>query len=162
MNNNTILTQLLAWLEDNINAQSDQHFDNEGKVNSDMVYKALTTQLTTLPPCEALKQHLARSHALLAQVIHLQRIHRPVEHWQPTLMTLIERRTSGGVFVSPSTHPAPYREFHYYSDENGTLWALLVLDDSDGIVDVYLHPELYADPEVFALSLFSQTQEARG
>ncbi|WP_242457055.1 hypothetical protein [Vibrio parahaemolyticus] len=34
------------------------HFDNAGQINSEMVYQALAMQLSTLPPCEALKQHL--------------------------------------------------------------------------------------------------------
>jgi len=111
-------------------------------------------QLTSLPPCEALKQHLTLSHALLAQTIHLQRIRRPSEAWQPQLMSLVERKTSGGLFVSPCTNPEPYREFHYYCDEHNTLWALMVMDIDGGIADVYLHPALYADPEVFAICTF--------
>ncbi|MFA0142174.1 hypothetical protein AB4430_10405 [Vibrio kanaloae] len=157
-NTNHVLTELMAWLDDNMANQSDLHFDNAGQVDSAAVYQALSMQLTTLPPCDALKAHLTLSHSMLAQVAHLQRVHRPVLAWQPQLITLIERRTSGGLFVSPNTHPEPYLEFHYYSDEHNTLWALMVMDGEDRIMDVYLHPELYGDPEVFALCLLSQTQ----
>ncbi|EGU40535.1 hypothetical protein VII00023_19761, partial [Vibrio ichthyoenteri ATCC 700023] len=111
-NMNHVLTELMAWLEDNMASDSELHFDNDGKVNSEMVYQALSMQLTTLPPCDALKTHLALSHSMLAQVCHLQRVHRPALAWQPQLITLIERRTSGGLFVSPTTNPEPYREFH--------------------------------------------------
>ena len=57
------------------------------------------------------------------QTIHLQRIPYPSATWQSQLITLVERKTSGGLFVSPSTNPEPYREFHYYCDERNTLWA---------------------------------------
>ncbi len=73
----------MAWLQDNIDGESPLHFDNAGQINSEMVYQALAMQLSTLPPCEALKQHLALSYSLLAQVVHLQRVHRPDEKWQP-------------------------------------------------------------------------------
>lgn len=159
MNNmNHVLTELMAWLDDNMANQTDLHFDNDGQVDSAAVYQALSIQLTTLPPCDALKAHLTLSHSMLAQVSHLQRVHRPALSWQSQLITLIERRTSGRVFVSPSTNSDPYREFHYYCDEHNTLWALMVMDNEDRIMDVYLHPELYGDPEVFALCLISQTQ----
>ncbi|WP_045407302.1 DUF957 domain-containing protein [Vibrio jasicida] len=158
---NHILTELMAWLEDNMASESELHFDNDGKVNSEMVYQALSMQLATLPPCDALKTHLALSHSMLAQVCHLQRVHRPALAWQPQLITLIERRTSGGLFVSPATNPEPYREFHYYCDENNTLWALMVMDVQGSIVDVYLHPQLYADPEVFAICTFFTAETAR-
>ena len=153
-NRNHVLTELMAWLEDNMASQTDLHFDNEGKVDSEMVYQALSMQLATLPPCDALKTHLALSHSMLVQVIHLQRVHRPALAWQPQLITLIERKTSGGLFVSPSTNPDPYREFHYYGDEDNTLWALMVMDIQGSIIDVYLHPELYADPEVYVICTF--------
>lgn len=148
------LNQLMSWLEDNIAADSDLHFDNEGKVNSAVMYQALATRLSTLPTCQALKEHLALSHSLLAQVVGLQRVHRPAQSWQPQLLSLIERKTNCGVFVSPSTNPKPYREFHYYHDDNNTLWALLVMDIEESIMDVYLHPELYADPEIFTICTF--------
>lgn len=159
MNNmNHVLTVLIAWLDDNMANQTDLHFDNDGQVDSAAVYQDLSMQLTTLPPCDALKVHLALSHSMLAQVAHLQRVHRPALAWQPQLITLIERRTSGGLFVSPSTNSDPYREFHYYCDEHNVLWALMVMDDQSCIMDVYLHPELYNDPEVFAFCLLSHTQ----
>ncbi|CAH1525888.1 conserved hypothetical protein [Vibrio owensii] len=158
-NMNHVLTELMVWLEDNMTSQSELHFDNKGQIDSAQVYQALTMQLTTLRPCEALKQHLARSHALLAQTMHLLRIHRPDDAVQPRLITLIERSASSGVFVSPNTHPEPYREFHYYIDASNTLWALMVMDEQDRIIDAYLHPELYANPEVFALCAY-QTKEA--
>ena len=154
MNQNEIITALMVWLEDNMVSKSELHFDNEGKVNSELVYQALAMQLTTLPPCEALKQHLALSHAMLAQTVHLQRTPCPSDAWQAQLITLVERKTSGGLFVSPSTNPEPYREFHYYCDEHNTLWALMVVDEQGSIKDVYLHPRLYADPEVFAICAF--------
>ncbi len=119
-------------------------------------------ELSTLPPCEALKQHLALSYSLLAQVVHLQRVHRPNEMWQSQLIRLIEQKTQQGVFVSPSINPEPYQEFHYYHDEHNILWALLVTDSEDRIIDVYLHPELYADPEVFALCLFHSPLNEEG
>ncbi len=159
-NQHQVLAEFMSWLRDNIDGQSNLHFDNEGRINSEMVYQALAMQLTSLPPCEALKQHLTRSHALLAQVIHLQRVHCPDKRWQPKLICLIEHKTNG-LFVSPCINPEPYREFHYYSDEHNTLWALLVMDENDLIIDVYLHPELYGVPEVFATCLpcFSQAEE---
>lgn len=157
-NNHHILTTLMTWLEDNINMQSELHFDDEGNINSEMVYEALAVQLTSLPPSEALKTHLALSHSMLAQVTHLQRVHCPNEAWQSQFITLIERKTSGGLFVSPSTNPEPYREFHYYCDEHNTLWALLVMDIHGAMVEVCLHPELHSDPEMFALGLISQAE----
>ena len=57
------------------------------------------------------------------------------------------------------SEPEPYREFHYYIDANNTLWALMVMDEHERIIDAYLHPELYANPEVFALCVY-QTKEA--
>ncbi|MDG3424711.1 hypothetical protein P5E72_24845, partial [Vibrio parahaemolyticus] len=69
-NQHVALSALMAWLQDNIDGESPLHFDNAGQINSEMVYQALAMQLTTLPPSEALKQHLALSHALLAQVVH--------------------------------------------------------------------------------------------
>ncbi len=161
-NQHVVLSTLMAWLQDNIDGESPLHFDNAGQINSEMVYQALAMQLTTLPPCEALKQHLALSHSLLAQVVHLQRVHRPNEMWQPQFIRLIEDRTAGGVFISPCTNPEPYREFHYYNDEHNILWALLVTDDEDCLIDVYLHPELYADLEVFALCLFHSPLNGEG
>ena len=116
-------------------------------------------QLTSLPPCGALKQHFALSHAVLAQTIHLQRIPCPSEAWQSQLIALVERKTSGGLFVSPCTNPEPYREFHYYCDERNTLWALMVVDVEDNMKEVYLHPHLYADPEVFAICTFFTTED---
>ncbi|HBC3487140.1 TPA: hypothetical protein KDY96_004011 [Vibrio parahaemolyticus] len=161
-NQHVALSALMAWLQDNIDGESPLHFDNAGQINSEMVYQALAMQLSTLPPCEALKQHLALSHSLLAQVVHLQRVHRPDERWQPQFIRLIEQKTQQGVFVSPSINPEPYREFHYYNDEHNTLWALLVMDSEDRIIDVYLHPELYADPEMFALCLFHSPLNGEG
>ncbi|MFM2588212.1 hypothetical protein [Vibrio sp. TBV020] len=158
VNQGHALNQLMIWLEDNMAAESDLHFDNEGKVNSEVMYQALATRLSALPTCQALKEHLALSHTLLAQVVGLQRVHRPAKSWQPQLLTLIERKVRRGVFVSPCTNPKPYREFHYYHDENNTLWALLVMDIEESIVDVYLHPELYADPEVFTICTFFNTK----
>ncbi len=161
-NQHEVLSALMAWLQDNIDGESPLRFDNAGQINSEMVYQALAMQLTTLPPSEALKQHLALSHSLLAQVVHLQRVHCPDERRQPQLIRLIEQKTQQGVFVSPSINPEPYQEFHYYGDEHNTLWALLVMDDEDRIIDVYLHPELYADPEVFALCLFPSPLSGEG
>ena len=158
-NMNHVLTELMAWLEDNMASQSELHFDNEGQIDSAQVYQALAMQLSTLRPCEALKQHFALSHALLAQTMHLLRIHRPDDAIQPRLITLIEHKASNGVFVSPNTHPEPYREFHYHIDASNTLWALMVMDEHERIIDAYLHPELYANPEVFALCVY-QTKEA--
>ncbi len=48
MNQNEIITALMVWLEDNMVSKSELHFDNEGKVNSELVYQALAMQLTTL------------------------------------------------------------------------------------------------------------------
>lgn len=60
--------------------------------------------------------------------MHLQRVHRPDEKWQPQIIRLIEQKTQQGEFVSPSINPEPYREFHYYHDEHNILWALLVME----------------------------------
>ncbi|EGU37804.1 hypothetical protein VII00023_03438, partial [Vibrio ichthyoenteri ATCC 700023] len=48
-----------------------------------------------------------------------------------------------------------------YCGEDNTLWALMVMDVQSSIVDVYLHPELYADPEVFAICTFFTAETAR-
>ncbi|MEZ9218584.1 hypothetical protein AB4087_14785 [Vibrio cyclitrophicus] len=89
-------------------------------------------------------------------------MHRPALIWQSQLITLIERKTPGGRFVSPSTTLDPYSKFHYYSDAHNRLWALMVMDAQDSIIDVYLHPDLYGDPEVFALCLISNAQPRQG
>ncbi|WP_242457056.1 hypothetical protein [Vibrio parahaemolyticus] len=75
---------------------------------------------------------------------------------------MIEQKAQQGEFVSPSINPEPYREFHYYHDEHNILWALLVMDSEDHIIDVYLHPERSADPEVFALCLFHSPLSGEG
>ncbi|WP_299142083.1 hypothetical protein [uncultured Vibrio sp.] len=106
-NMNYVLTELLAWLKDNMTNQTDLHFDKAGQVDSDAVYQALSMQMVTLPPCDALKAHLALSHSMLAQVAHLQRVHRPDFTWQSQLIYLIERKTLGGLFVSPNTNSDP-------------------------------------------------------
>lgn len=134
VNQTDVIAALMAWLEGNIASQSELHFDSEGKVTSEQVYQTLVMKLSTLPPCEALKQHLALSHAMLAQTIHLQRIPCPSAAWQSQLISLVERKASGGLFVSPCTNPEPYREFHYYCDERNTLWALMVVDAEDSLL----------------------------
>ncbi len=106
--------------------------------------------------------HFDNAGQINSEMVHLQRVHRPDEKWQPQFIRLIEQKTQQGVFVSPSIHPEPYREFHYYHDEHNTLWALLVMDSEDRIIDVYLHPELHADPEVFALCLFHSPLHGEG
>ncbi|MFM2666729.1 hypothetical protein AAFX24_18030 [Vibrio mediterranei] len=143
MNQTQPLTELLLWLEDNMARNSDLHFDNDGKVDSNEVYQALVLQLATLPPCEAFKRHLTLSHALLAQVIHLLRIPMQGKAWAELEAVLNRQGTS--LFVSPNIQPEPYREFHYYHDDNNVLWALLVIDEQDAILDAYLHPEWFSD-----------------
>ncbi len=94
-----------------------------------------------LSACDALKEHLILSHVLFSQIPHLRRIHRPSEDNSNRLLSLLDSK-SKGVFVSPSTNPEPYREFHYNADEEGTLWGLSVVDEHDDVFDIYLHPSI--------------------
>ncbi len=100
--------------------------------------------ISPLIKSDVLKQHLMLSHHLLAQVIGLTAIQNPSSLEQHQLINLIETQTQGAVFISPCTHPEPYREFHYYYDSDNTLWALALMDHNDVIHDIFIHSELLA------------------
>jgi hypothetical protein len=135
------LGALQAWLEDNIEMQSSVCFDNNGEINSEVVHQALMSVLNDRPHDEIVKQHLVQSQFLHAQVLGLRRVHDVHSLKTEQLMAAIELHASS-VFVPPCTHKEPYCEFHYHMDNKNTLWALLVVDESDHIHDVYLHQNL--------------------
>ena len=135
------LGALQAWLEDNIEMQSRICFDSNEEINSEVVHQALMSILNDRPHDEIVKQHLVQSQFLHAQVLGLRRVHDVHSLKTEQLMAAIELHASS-VFVPPCTHKEPYREFHYHMDNENTLWALLVVDESDHINDVYLHQNL--------------------
>ncbi|GEK15655.1 hypothetical protein AFI02nite_36910 [Aliivibrio fischeri] len=80
--------------------QSSVCFDSNEEINSEVVHQVLMTVFNDRPHDEIVKQHLAQSQSLHAQVLGLRRVHDVYSLKTEQLMTAIEQHASG-VFIPP-------------------------------------------------------------